>query len=145
MKSYISLFEGFEKAFDDFYQKPDTKSDGFYNTVAKELIELANQYMQNPSKINPYSDKYSTSTRISDLQNDLITEIYDMANEDLAQEFADESDRLLKSYEVSEMKKSKMFNKNSELPDNGIVNKEPNNTTYEKPGKKITLRPTRTR
>lgn len=144
MKNYISLFENFEESFDDFYQKPNPKSDRFYHTVSKELIELANQYMENPSKIDPYSEKYATSTRVRDLQNDLITEIYDTSNEDLAQEFADESDSLLKSYEVSEMNKQKMFVKDTEIDENDLVDQEVNKVSYSRPGKKITLRPSRT-
>lgn len=144
MKNYISLFENFEESFDDFYQKPNPKSDSFYHTVSKELIELANQYMENPSKIDPYSEKYATSTRVRDLQNDLITEIYDTSNEDLAQEFADESDSLLKSYEVSEMNKQKMFVKDTEIEENDLVDQEVNKISHSRPGKKITLRPSRT-
>lgn len=144
MKNYIPLFESFEESFDDFYQKPNPKSDSFYHTVSKELIELANQYMENPSKIDPYSEKYATPSRIMDLQNDLIVEINDTASEDLAQEFADESDSLLKSYEVSEMNKKDMFAKDTELPDNEMIDKKAAKIDYQRPGKKITLRPTRT-
>lgn len=144
MKNYISLFESFEEAFDDFYQRPDTKSDLFYHTVSKELIELANQYLMNPSKIDPHSDKYSTPTRLTDLQNDLTAEIYDNGTEDLANDFAAESDSLLQSYEVSEMKKGKMFNKKSKILDNGMLDGEPSSVKYERPGRKITARSTRT-
>jgi DNA helicase IV len=144
MKHYIPLFESFEESFDDFYQKPNPKSDSFYHTVSKELIELANQYMENPSKIDPYSEKYETPSRIMDLQNDLIVEINDTASEDLAQEFADESDSLLQSYEVSEMNKKEMFAKDNEIPDNEMVDKEVRRVEYSRPGKKITLRPART-
>ena len=144
MKNYIPLFERFEESFDDFYQKPNPKSDSFYHTVSKELIELANQYMENPSKIDPYSEKYETPSRIMDLQNDLIVEINDMASEDLAQEFADESDSLLKSYEVSEMNQKDMFAQDTEMPDNEMVDKKAAKIDYQRPGKKITLRPTRT-
>jgi hypothetical protein len=144
MKNYVALFESFEESFDDFYQKPDPKSDRFYHTVSKELIELANQYMENPSKIDQYSERYATPTRIRDLQDDLIVEINDAASEDLAQEFADESDSLLQSYEVSEMNKKDMFAKDTEIPDNEMVDKEVRRVEYSRPGKKITLRPART-
>lgn len=144
MKNYVALFESFEESFDDFYQKPDPKSDRFYHTVSKELIELANQYMENPSKIDQYSDRYATPTRIRDLQDDLIVEINDTASEDLAQEFADESDSLLQSYEVSEMNKKEMFAKDNEIPDNEMVDKDVRRVEYSRPGKKITLRPART-
>jgi len=112
--------------------------------VSKELIELANQYMENPSKIDQYSERYATPTRIRDLQDDLIVEINDTASEDLAQEFADESDSLLQSYEVSEMNKKEMFAKDTEIPDNEMVDKEVRRVEYSRPGKKITLRPART-
>lgn len=144
MKNYVALFESFEESFDDFYKKPNPKSDSFYRTVSRELIELANQYMENPSKINPYSERYETPTRVRDLQDDLIVEINDAANEDLAQEFAEESDSLLQSYEVSEMNKKEMFAKDTEMPDNEMVDKEVNKIQYQRPGKKITLRPSRT-
>jgi hypothetical protein len=144
MKNYIALFESFEESFDDFYQRPNPKSDSFYHIVSKELIELANQYMQNPTKIDPYSEKYATSTRVRDLLDDLIVEITDMASEDLAQEFADESDALLQSYEVSEMNKKDMFAKDTEMPDNEMIDKKAAKIDYQKPGKKITLRPSRT-
>jgi len=144
MKNYVALFESFEESFDDFYQRPDTKFDRFYHTVSKELIELANQYMENPTKIDPYSEKYATSTRVRDLQEDLMVEINDTASEDLAQEFAEESDSLLQSYEVSEMNKKEMFAKDNEIPDNEMVDKEVRRIEYSRPGKKITLRPSRT-
>lgn len=144
MNNYVALFESFEESFDDFYQKPDLKSDRFYHTVSKELIELANQYMENPSKIDQYSDRYATPTRIRDLQDDLIVEINDASGENLAQEFADESDSLLQSYEVSEMNKNEMFAKDTEMPDNEMVDKEVRRVEYSRPGKKITLRPSRT-
>jgi hypothetical protein len=144
MKNYVALFESFEESFDDFYQRPDTKSDSFYHTVSKELIELANQYMQNPTEIDPYSEKYATSTRVRDLLDDLTVEINDTASEDLAQDFADEADSLLKSYEVSEMNKKEMFAKDNEIPDNEMVDKAVSRVEYSRPGKKITLRPSRT-
>ena len=144
MKNYIALFESFEEEFDDFHQKPDLTSDRFYHTMSKELIELANQYMQNPTEIDPYSEKYETSTRVRDLLDDLIVEINDTASEDLAQDFADEADLLLKSYEVSEMNKKEMFAKDNEIPDNEMVDKAVRRVEYSRPGKKITLRPSRT-
>lgn len=144
MKNYIALFESFEEAFDDFHQKPDLTSDRFYHTMSKELIELANQYMQNPTEIDPYSEKYETSTRVRDLLDDLTVEINDTASEDLAQDFADEADLLLKSYEVSEMNKKEMFAKDNEIPDNEMVDKAVHRVEYSRPGKKITLRPSRT-
>jgi hypothetical protein len=144
MKNYVALFESFEESFDDFYQRPDTKSDSFYHTVSKELIELANQYMENPSKIDPYSERYGTPTRVRDLLDDLTVEINDTASKDLAQDFADEADSLLKSYEVSEMNKKEMFAKDNEIPDNEMVDKAVHRVEYSRPGKKITLRPSRT-
>jgi hypothetical protein len=100
--------------------------------------------MQNPTEIDPYSEKYATSTRVRDLLDDLTVEINDTASEDLAQDFADEADSLLKSYEVSEMNKKEMFAKDNEIPDNEMVDKAVSRVEYSRPGKKITLRPSRT-
>ena len=108
MKRHVALFENFEEAFDDFYSKPDVKSDSFYHKIAKELIELAGQYTESGSQIDMYSEKYATPSRIRDLQNDLIVRINDTMGEQLAEEFMEESDALLNSYEISEAKKKKV-------------------------------------
>ena len=83
MKNYIALFESFEEGYDDFHQKPDTKSDLFYQNISKELIKLANNYTNEPVEIDQYANKYETATGIKDLQNDLITKIYDEFGEDI--------------------------------------------------------------
>jgi hypothetical protein len=105
MKQYVALFEHFEEEFDDFYSKPDPKSDQTFHTVANELIELANQYTDQESPIEMYSDKYSTPTRVRDLQSDLIAHINDTMGENMAEDFMMASDDLLKSYGVMESKK----------------------------------------
>ena len=135
MKQYVALFEKFEEEFDDFYQKPDTKSDTFYQQIAKELIELANQYTNSPIEIEMFDGKYGTASRIKDFQNDLIVMVNDQMGEDLAQEFATESDDLLAGYDITEkMKSSKVFAKDSEIEDNGVIGSKNDSENLEDPG-----------
>jgi len=144
MKRYVSLFEGFEEAFDDFHQKPDTKSDAFYHRIAKDLIKMANQYSSEEIDIDQYSEKYGTATGIKDLQNDLIAKIFDEYGERVAEDFAKESDAMLKSYEIHEGEQidhEKVFQKNEEMPDNGILNLDKNRTKFSKPSKPAQIRP----
>lgn len=136
MKRYVALFEKFEEEFDDFYQKPDTKSDTFYQQIAKELVELASQYTSEPIDLEIFDDRYATATRIKDLENDLIVIVNDQMGEDLAEEFAAEADDLLASYEITEKKKmngSKVFAKKEEVKDNGLIGKKKAPTNLEKP------------
>jgi hypothetical protein len=42
------------------------------------------------------------------------------------------------------MNKKEMFAKDTEIPDNEMVDKEVRRVEYSRPGKKITLRPART-
>jgi hypothetical protein len=140
MKHYVTLFEKFEEAFDDFHQKPDTKSDTFYQQIGRELIELANQYCKDPIDIEMFDEKYATATRIKDFENDLIVIVNDQMGEDLAEEFAADADQLLASYELSEKKKAKtenqkLFGKKSKISDNGMVGKTKKEDNLEKPSK----------
>lgn len=151
MKNYITLFEKFEEAFDDFYQAPNTKSDNFYHMISKELIDLADQYMTRPTKINAESGRYGTASRIKDLQNDLIAEVNDSMGEEVAEEFAMASDNLLKSYSTmekkaeDEMTRGKMFKKSKiDLSDN-LADQPKDNAVYSKPGKQIRPNSGRTR
>lgn len=144
MKQYVSLFESFEEAFNDFHGKPDTRSDAFYSRIAKDLIKMANQYSSEEIDIDQYAEKYSTATRIKDLQNDLITKIYDEYGERVAEDFARESDSMLKSYEIyekSKMDHDKVFSKDDEMPDNQILNVDKNRTKFSKPGKTLSFKP----
>lgn len=149
MKQYVSLFENFEEAFDDFYQSHDTKSDRFFMQIAKELIELADQYTNSESPINMHSEKYGTATRIHDLQNDLIVYINDTMGEKMAEAFAIASDDMLKSYNVMEKKsakKEKLFAKTNNVPNNGILNQSTKDDNLEKPtGKPVGMRPRKTK
>lgn len=151
MKQYVALFENFEEAFDDFYQSHDTKSDRFFMQIAKELIELAEQYTNSESPIDVHSEKYGTATRIHDLQNDLIVYVNDTMGERMAEDFAIASDDMLKSYNITEAKKSapkkdKLFSKTDNVPDNGILNKSTKDDNLEKPtGKQVSLRPRKTK
>ena len=133
MKRYVALFERFEEEFDDFHQKPDTKSDTFYQQIARELVELANQYCSEPVDIDVFSDRYATATRIKDLENDLLVIVNDQMGESIAEEFAVEADELLASYEITEkkMKDSKVFAKKKEIKDNGLVGKKKTPTNLE--------------
>lgn len=146
MKRYVALFERFEEEFDDFYQKPDTRSDNFYQQIAKELVELANQYCDEPVEINVFSDRYGTATRIKDLENDLLVMVYDQMGEQIAEEFAAEADDLLASYEITERKKmngSKVFAKKNPVKDNGLIGKKKAPNNLENPsalGKMTSLR-----
>lgn len=153
MKNYVSLFEKFEEAFDDFYQKPDIKSDTFYQTIANELIELAGQYMETEPQIDMHSDKYATHTRIKDLQNDLLVQVNDAMGEQMAEDFATASDELLGSYEIAEkaaqsgesMKRSKIFKKDDEVEENDLLQDNPVKSNTEKAGKTIAIRPRQTK
>lgn len=130
MKRYVALFEKFEEEFDDFYQKPDTKSDTFYQQIAKELVELANQYSNQEIDIEIFDEKYGTASRIKDFQNDLIVMVNDQMGEEIAEEFAAESDDLLAGYDLSEkMESKKVFSKKNKVEDNGVIGKKkaPNN------------------
>ena len=149
MKRYVALFESFEESFDDFHQKPDMKSNRFYHDTAKELIELANQYSSSGIDIDPYSEKYGTATRLSDLENDLIVMINDEMGEDIAQEFADEADTLLAQYaegsDLNEKKEKKinvdkMFKKDKGVKDNKIMQANPVSKNQEIPGKRVSMR-----
>ena len=143
MKQYVSMFESFEEAFDDFHQKPDTRSDAFYSRLAKDLIKMANQYSSEEIDIDQYSEKYGTATRIRDLQNDLITKIYDEYGERVADDFAKESDEILKQYEIDEKKmtRKKIFSKDDEMHQNDIMHGEKSNVKHEAPKKTISFRP----
>ena len=146
MKKYVTLFEGFEEAFDDFHQKPDTRSDSFYHRIAKDLIKMANQYSSEELDIDQYSEKYGTASRIKDLQNDLITKIYDEYGERVADDFAKESDSMLKSHEIYEksMSHKKIFSKNTDLQDRAMQKSdktERSKVSHEMPGKTARLRP----
>lgn len=133
MRRYVALFEKFEEEFDDFYQKPDTKSDTFYQMIAKELLELANQYVNRPIDIEMFDDRYGTASRIKDFQNDLIVIVNDQMGEEMAEEFAAESDDLLSGYEISEeMKSSKVFAKKNKVKDNGVIGKKKKADNLEK-------------
>lgn len=138
MKNYIALFESFEESYDDFHQKPDTKSDLFYQNISKELIELANNYTNKPIEIDQYANKYETATRIKDLQTDLITKINNEFREnefgeDIAQSFADESDALLKSLDIFEKKKGLWDNINAKRK-RGEKPAKPGEKGYPAPG-----------
>lgn len=126
MKRYVALFERFEEEFDDFRQKPNTKSDTFYQQIAIDLVKLANQYCSDPVDIDVFSDRYVTATRIKDLENDLLVIVNGQIGESIAEEFAVEADELLASYEITEkkMKGSKVFAKKKEVKDNGFVGKK---------------------
>jgi hypothetical protein len=160
MKRYVVLFESFEESFDDFHQKPDTRSDRFYHETAKELIELANQYSSAGIDIDQYSEKYGTATRLADLENDLIVMINDEMGEDIAEEFAAEADILLAHYseesDLNEKKKGlldktsakkekkmsddKMFKKDKDVKDNKIMQANPVKDNFEAPGKRLSMR-----
>jgi hypothetical protein len=149
MKNYVAMFESFEEGYDDFYQKPNVKSDSFYHKIASELIELANQYSTQGVEMDPHSEKYGTPSRIKDLQNDLITMIYDTDGEEIAQQFADESDSLLAKFEIAEkahesMSKEKIFAQTDNIPDNGILQKSTKNDNVEKAKTPQRLRPRKT-
>ena len=133
MKNYIALFESFEEGYDDFHQKPDTKSDLFYQNISKELIKLANNYTNEPVEIDQYANKYETATGIKDLQNDLITKIYDEFGEDIAKSFAAESDALLASLNISEKKKGLWDNINAKRK-RGEKPAKPGEKGYPAPG-----------
>ncbi len=113
MKRYIALFEKFEEGYDKFHQAPNMKSDPIYHNITQELIDLANQYATSPIEIDQHTEKYETHTRIKDLQNDLILKINNLEGEDIAQSFADESDTLLASLNISEKKKGLWDNINA--------------------------------
>ena len=144
MKNYIALFEEFEEGYDDFRQTldieyddfrqaPDAKSDPFYQTISKDLIKLASNYTNEPVEIDQYANKYKTATGIKDLQNDLITKIYDEFGEDIAQSFADESDALLASLNISEKKKGLWDNINAKRK-RGEKPAKPGEKGYPAPG-----------
>jgi len=133
MKNYIALFESFEESYDEFHQAPNTKSDSFYHNISKDLIELASNYTNEPVEIDQHSNKYETASRIKDLQNDLITKIYDEFGEDIAQSFADESDALLASLEISEKKKGLWDNINAKRK-RGEKPAKPGEKGYPAPG-----------
>ena len=135
MKQYVALFEQFEEEFDDFYQKPDTKSDTFYQQIAKELIELANQYTNDPIEIEIFGEKYQTATRIKDFQDDLITMVNDQMGEDIAEEFAIESDDLLAGYDITEeVDTDKLFEPDDEIEENDIIGSKKTSSNLETPG-----------
>ena len=135
MKQYVALFEQFEEEFDDFYQKPDTKSDTFYQQIAKELIELANQYTNDPIEIEIFGEKYQTATRIKDFQDDLITMVNDQMGEDIAEDFAMESDELLAGYDITEeVDTDKLFEPDDEIEENDIIGSKKTSSNLETPG-----------
>lgn len=135
MKQYVALFEQFEEEFDDFYQKPDTKSDTFYQQIAKELIELANQYTNDPIEIEIFGEKYQTATRIKDFQDDLITMVNDQMGEDIAEDFAMESDELLAGYDITEeVDTDKLFEPDDEIEENDIISSKKTSSNLETPG-----------
>lgn len=135
MKQYVALFEQFEEEFDDFYQKPDTKSDTFYQQIAKELIELANQYANDPIEIEIFGEKYQTATRIKDFQDDLITMVNDQMGEDIAEDFAMESDELLAGYDITEeVDTDKLFEPDDEIEENDIISSKKTSSNLETPG-----------
>lgn len=134
MKQYVALFEQFEEEFDDFYQKPDTKSDTFYQQIAKELIELANQYTNDPIEIEIFGEKYQTATRIKDFQDDLITMVNDQMGEDIAEDFAMESDELLAGYDITEeVDTDKLFEPDDEIEENDIISSKKAPSNLETP------------
>ena len=135
MKQYVALFEQFEEEFDDFYQKPDTKSDTFYQQIAKELIELANQYTNDPIEIEIFGEKYQTATRIKDFQDDLITMVNDQMGEDIAEDFAMESDELLAGYDITEeVDTDKLFEPDDEIEENDVIGSKKASSNLETPG-----------
>lgn len=135
MKQYVALFEQFEEEFDDFYQKPDTKSDTFYQQIAKDLIELANQYTNDPIEIEIFGEKYQTATRIKDFQDDLITIVNDQMGEDIAEDFAMESDELLAGYDITEeVDTDKLFEPDDEIEENDIISSKKAPSNLETPG-----------
>lgn len=150
MKHYVAIFEEFEEKFDNFYQKQDMQSDSAYQSIANDLIELANQYTNSEIDINEFDEDYGTATRIYDLEDALITRINDEMGEDVANDFAEEADELIQSLEISEKKKqiepnidevdfnknikkkatktnskpiekTKMFGKKTNIEDNGFI------------------------
>ena len=133
MKRYVALFEKFEEGYDEFHQAPNMKSDPIYHNITQDLIELANQYATSPIEIDQHTEKYETPTRIKDLQNDLITKIYDEFGEDIAQSFADESDALLASLDISEKKKGLWDNINAKRK-RGEKPAKPGEKGYPAPG-----------
>lgn len=135
MKQYVALFEQFEEEFDDFYQKPDTKSDTFYQQIAKELIELANQYTNDPIEIEIFGEKYQTATRIKDFQDGLITMVNDQMGEDIAEDFAMESDELLAGYDITEeVDTDKLFEPDDEIEENDVIGSKKASSNLETPG-----------
>lgn len=168
MNRYIAIFEEFEEEFDNFHQTPDMGSDSAYQSIATDLIELANQYCESEIRIDSYEQKYGTSTRIEDLENDLIAMVNDQMGEDIAQEFAQEADQLLKANAILEKKKAKdaefdipmnakkpgrsnkrmnsksLFDdKPGKAKDNGFIasKKSKKSDNLENPGIKVNLRP----
>lgn len=160
MKRYVALFERFEESFDDFHQRPDMKSNQFYQDTAKELIQLANQYSSTGIDIDLYSEKYGTATRLADLENDLIVMINDEMGEAIAQEFADEADTLLAQYaegsDLNEKKKDlsdkdaapkrkkmptdKLFKKDQSVTNNRIMQANRATVSFDSPGKRLSMR-----
>ena len=56
MKQYVALFEQFEEEFDDFYQKPDTKSDTFYQQIANSCRSLYCLWNERKRNCNKYQE-----------------------------------------------------------------------------------------
>jgi len=133
MKNYVALFEKFEESYDEFHQTPNMKSDPVYHNITQDLIELANQYATSPIEIDQHTEKYETPTRIKDLQNDLILKINNLEGEDIAQSFADESDELLASLNISEKKKGLWDNINAKRK-RGEKPAKPGEKGYPAPG-----------
>jgi len=142
MKKFIAVFEEFEQTIDDFYAEP-TK-DVKYDEMGKELIDLANNYVTEEIPIDMYDPKYETSTRLTDLKDDLIVFVNDRMGEKLAQAFADAAEDLLSAYQVSEKKEAKpkikdkhLFKQTNNIPDNGIKASAEMKTgvSLSKPGK----------
>ena len=142
MKNYIPVFEKFEEAFDNFKQEQEPKKTrGSIHEVIHELIELAKQYTDRPIGVGGID--YTNQAGLKSLQKKLIDIVSSSEGPQIAEDFAHESEQLLSGYSglmekreaenfkdlkdgklkgstKEEIKKSKLFKKTENIPDNGI-------------------------
>lgn len=171
MKNYIPVFEKFEEAFDNFKKEQEpTKQRGSIHEIIHELIELAKQYTD--SAIGVGGIDYTNEAGLRSLQRKLVDLVASSEGPQIGEDFAHESDQLLAGYsrlmekkvnrEASnfkdlkngklkgdskeDLKKSKLFKKTENIPDNGIKldidtkAKVLNQTTSSKTVKKIKVK-----
>ena len=163
MKRHICLFENFEEAFDDYIGSSRNKEpQDLDSNLINELIELANQYTDEPINM-------PVESNIEELQLKLTELVSKYEGPEIGEEFAHEAEQLINSHSLQEkkkldkdgdgdtdfidakitqyekggikkgsaIKKAKVFAKTNNIPDNGIKHKidTKQKAPLEKPGR----------